>query len=495
MSVSVSESGFPGRRRRLREDAQRWREKDRGIELDWNDPRPGEVYALQATAALEVLWTVAEVRGGPGENAALKVRLVAADLAPAIGSRDVRVPFGPLAPGVATLRCGFALWARPGDLAPAKGIGRLGDGVHQQLRHKLDALESIRPDEVPAPASVAEGEVDDDPEYEDWIEDGPARALRILAALAAAPRSQDPPAWQQDLADPGLLALLRQIHILDSRPHLGTGRPSLPSPAVGGWGLVISRDEPPEVHQALQLLLEHRRRQLGDDKVRILEFPAGDSWSQWLARHGVAAGSPRWDLVPAYLLLVGSRERIPLEIQRRLGLEYAVGRLDLEGPEDYRVYGEKVRRLEERLDSGPVGESSAILVEDLLWDGADRSGASEGDLWNHARRVLADDGRACSVLVGGGLVTVGVGTGSIAVADARRMVREGLRAGLPAGLALRPVAAVYAAAVLRLEELHRQRSWGRAVASDELARLEAEAEGLGRIVLLGDPAIMRESAS
>lgn len=458
------------RRRHLARAARSRLEASGGPTPDLREPRPGEIYGLAATAAMEVLWVVAEVENGRIEGAACRVRLVAADLFPGIGSRDVGVPALPEGPGVVGLRCGFTLWARPVDLLPARGIGRLEEEVHRRMLQKLATLGDA-PSEDPPLASASEREVDEDPEYEDWIDEGPSRALKVLVALATE-RAPTTPAWQLDLEEPGVLPLLRQIHVLESRPHLGADRAPLPSLADGGWGLVIAREEAAGTRRALAPLLELRRKRLGPEKARVLEYLDGESWSRWLARHGVAAGRPSWDRVPAYLLLVGSHERIPREVERPLGLEYAVGRLDFEQPQDYRQYGEKIGGLEEEQAPGPGPEGFVAQAPGL----------------DRARRLLLEAVGVGAVLVEGGATTEASSLALVEVAEALRAMEESLRSGQRAGLALRPVAETYAGLVLRIEELHRQRSWGKRIATEELDTLEAAAERLGRFRLFGDPA-------
>lgn len=119
--------------------------------------------------------------------------------------------------------------------------------------------------------------------------------------------------------------------------------------ATSGWGVVFHRDEKREVKEALGELLAHRRDAAGKF-YRKLEGSEGyrpqDSKEQFLVRHGAGTGPADPRRLPYYLLLVGGPEKIPFQFQYELGLQYAVGRLDLPTLEDYRRYAGAVVRAE-----------------------------------------------------------------------------------------------------------------------------------------------------
>jgi hypothetical protein len=56
------------------------------------------------------------------------------------------------------------------------------------------------------------------------------------------------------------------------------------------------------------------------------------------ARHGLTPGSIDPEIVPYYLLLIGAPDQIPFEFQYLLGVDYAIGRLSFDAPEDYERY-------------------------------------------------------------------------------------------------------------------------------------------------------------
>jgi len=125
-----------------------------------------------------------------------------------------------------------------------------------------------------------------------------------------------------------------------SQPHLAL--PIDVDPAnlqQAGWAIVFFKDEAAAVKDALAPLIEHRRAQVGNDaKLKVLEFRPGEKRETWLARYGIGIGSVRPEKVPYYLLLIGSPENIPFLFRHQLGVEYAVGSLHFETPEEYSRY-------------------------------------------------------------------------------------------------------------------------------------------------------------
>jgi hypothetical protein len=109
-----------------------------------------------------------------------------------------------------------------------------------------------------------------------------------------------------------------------------------------GWAVVLTPDTPESVRKALQPLIELRGRQAPPDRHKVLEYRAGESREAWLSRYGARGADVVPTRVPYYVLLVGGPEAIPFEFQFLLDIDYAVGRLAFDRPEDYGRYAEAV---------------------------------------------------------------------------------------------------------------------------------------------------------
>jgi len=132
------------------------------------------------------------------------------------------------------------------------------------------------------------------------------------------------------------------------RPHLGPIDGIDPDKlAEAGWGVVFAAGTEPEIREALQPLLDHRRNQAGS-LYRVLEH-SGEGKLLFLAQAGSGPGPVDPRKLPYYLLLVGGLEDIPLDFQYQLDVQHAVGRLHFDGPDRhqaYRSYAERVVKAE-----------------------------------------------------------------------------------------------------------------------------------------------------
>ncbi|HEV7506509.1 MAG TPA: hypothetical protein VGS07_16530 [Thermoanaerobaculia bacterium] len=90
--------------------------------------------------------------------------LVVADVNPLVGSGDVAVT-GPEV-GSLTLRCRFAVWASERDLGATTLLGTLPLEALARADSRWQALAAGRP-----VGTFSEQETEEDPEYQDWIED------------------------------------------------------------------------------------------------------------------------------------------------------------------------------------------------------------------------------------------------------------------------------------------------------------------------------------
>ena len=160
--------------------------------------------------------------------------------------------------------------------------------------------------------------------------------LPPLDPADVAARAKQPP------DDPAVAAQLRQLHAMAEQSFGESfGVPFHVDPSKveqAGWAVVFSTEASNDVKAALEHLIEHRRRWIGDAHTKVLDHRPGEGWTAWLARHGTAPGNINPEKVPYYLLLIGGPNQIPFSLQYLLDTEYAVGRLDFDDADGYRGY-------------------------------------------------------------------------------------------------------------------------------------------------------------
>jgi hypothetical protein len=136
---------------------------------------------------------------------------------------------------------------------------------------------------------------------------------------------------------------LGRIQDVIKRPFMGLPLDVDPTDVSrAGWGVVFPENISAEIRDAVQPLIAHRRKRVPPDRCKELEYTSGVSMRDWLKNYNVDTGNVKPKKVPYYLLLIGDPTAIPYEFQYLLDIEYAVGRLAFDTPEQYRQYAESV---------------------------------------------------------------------------------------------------------------------------------------------------------
>ncbi len=112
-------------------------------------------------------------------------------------------------------------------------------------------------------------------------------------------------------------------------------------PAQAGWAVVFTPDTPDSVRKGMRPLLDLRAKQIPPDRYKVLEYK-GESREDWLGKYGAHGADVEPTCVPYYVLLVGGPDAIPFDFQFLLDINYAVGRLAFDRPEDYGRYAQAV---------------------------------------------------------------------------------------------------------------------------------------------------------
>jgi hypothetical protein len=143
--------------------------------------------------------------------------------------------------------------------------------------------------------------------------------------------------------DKSTTSWLKRVWQTLTQPHLGLPHDVDPANvAQAGWAIVFHEHESDAVKTALETLIAHRRTRVPADRCHVLTYQTGQTRASWLAANGAAAGSVLPTRVPYYLLLIGGPERFPFAFCHHLDVEYAVGCLHFDTPEDYARYAASV---------------------------------------------------------------------------------------------------------------------------------------------------------
>src|SRR5215469_1683264 len=107
-----------------------------------------------------------------------------------------------------------------------------------------------------------------------------------------------------------------------------------------GWAAIVAAEDPNAAAwlEALQPLLEHRKRLAGERYRQPYTYSSGMSSLSFLSGQGAGPGLCDPAVVPYYLLIAGSPQYIPYEFQYQLDVQYGVGRIAFDTAQEYENY-------------------------------------------------------------------------------------------------------------------------------------------------------------
>lgn len=124
--------------------------------------------------------------------------------------------------------------------------------------------------------------------------------------------------------------------------------------ASSGWGVLWGPDVTSAQKEALQPLIAYRRNQAQDFFLsHSFDRNPAVTKQQFLTLYRAGPGPADPRKVPYYLLIVGDPRNVPFSFQYELDVQYAVGRLHFETPEEYAAYAQGVIEAEKRQVSLP----------------------------------------------------------------------------------------------------------------------------------------------
>ena len=179
-------------------------------------PGPGQLYLLPKIVSEDIEWLV--VVAGDGAAPSEGFFVVAADLDPLAGSTDITVPTAEAA-GPLTLRCDVGTWVEAHCIEASQRTGRVSDDVLQRVlekRRKIAAGQVV--------GTVAEREVDRDPEYAEWREILAEARDSLAAAQNIQPPTEEPVARPVGVTRPSASPRRRPHRIGSRRPAVGPRR-------------------------------------------------------------------------------------------------------------------------------------------------------------------------------------------------------------------------------------------------------------------------------